>query len=269
MKPEYVLRERDKEELERLRFQHEVWSEETNIAINRSGVRTGDTIVDLGSGPGYLSFDLLPLVGAKGTIFCVDNSDTFLNFIDRRDIPNIHTIKADIREDLGTLAALRTQRIHKVFCRWVLMFIDNVDGIIEEIYTLLDHGGKFISMEYFRFEHIDIFPHSTHFNTIYRNVRKLLASKGGNPDIGGEVYSIMTRKGFRNIQTFPVYKTGKAGSPLWNWLAKTNANHKNLVESELITPEELEAYHNMWNERSQNNASFITAPPLMITIGEK
>ena len=79
----------------------------------------------------------------------------------------------------------------------------------------------------------------------------------------------MHSKGFKNIEVFPIYRTGKANSELWKWLERTNQNHKNLVENSLITEKELQSYFEDWKEKSKCNYSFITAPPLMITIGEK
>ena len=49
----------------------------------------------------------------------------------------------------------------------------------------------------------------------------------------------------------------------------TNQNHTNLVQSGLISQAELEQFYADWQARSENELSFITAPPLMITIGEK
>lgn len=59
IKDKYVLRERDDDEIARLAFQHEVWKKESDFAIEKAGVKPGDRIIDLGSGPGYLSIDLL------------------------------------------------------------------------------------------------------------------------------------------------------------------------------------------------------------------
>ena len=267
MKKEYVLRERDDDEISRLKFQHQVWKKETNFAIKKAGVKKGDEIIDLGSGPGYLGYDLSVLTGLKGKIYCLDNSDKFLDFINSKNIENIEAIKADIRSDLSNFSY--ATEINKVFCRWVLMFIGDVEKIIEDIYKLLTVGGKFISIEYFRFEQIDMFPNSIHFTRIYKNVQKLLINNGGNPNIGNRLHEIMRSKGFKNIEVYPIYRTGKVNSSLWKWLEKTNLNHKNLVETNLITDKELQLYLEDWREKSKLDYSFITAPPLMVTIGEK
>jgi ubiquinone/menaquinone biosynthesis C-methylase UbiE len=267
MKKEYVLREVDHDEISRLDFQHQVWKKETNFAIKKAGIKKGDKIIDLGSGPGYLSYDLSVLTGLKGKIYCLDNSDKFIDFINNKKIKNIKAIKTDIRT--GFSNSSRNPEINKVFCRWVLMFVGDVEKIIRDVYNLLSIGGKFISIEYFNFGQINMFPNSIHFNRIYKNVQKLLINNGGDPSIGNKIYKIMHSKGFKNIKVYPIYRTGKANSPLWKWLENTNQNHKNLVENNLITNRELELYLEDWNQKSKLKYPFITAPPLMITIGEK
>jgi SAM-dependent methyltransferase len=267
MKNQYVLRERDDEELSRLKFQHEVWKEETNFAIQKAGINPMDQLMDLGCGPGYLSYDLSVLTRRKGKVYSLDSYDHFIDFIQSQKIENIEAIRADIRSDLSTISI--PSAMNKIFCRWVLMFLPGVEKIIEEVYALLADGGKFVSLEYFKFNQIDMFPASVHFTHIYQNVQKLLILNGGNPNIGSQIPEIMQTKGFRNIQTYPIYRTGGVGSPLWNWLEHTNSNHRNLVANHLITKTELQLYDEDWKEKSLCDYAFITAPPLMITIGEK
>ncbi len=268
MEQKYVLRERDNEEIARLKFQHQVWKDQTNFAIEKSRVLEGEKIIDLGCGPGYISYDLLELIGEKGKIFCMDNSDLFVQFIKEQKNNNIEPIKLDIRNELPDYSHLYGT-IDKVFCRWVLMFIGDVEKIIEEVYKMLKPGGKFASIEYFNFRQIAMFPKSEVFDKVYDSVWRLITQKGGNPDIGNEVYKIMQTKGFKSIKITPFYKTGKMNSLTWKWLGQTNINHQNLVNAGLITQEELEMFYLDWKEKSENEFSFITAPPLMVAIGGK
>ena len=57
-KNDYVLRDKEKEEFSRLGFQHQVWQKETVDVCRKAGFGLGQTILDLGCGPGFLSFDL-------------------------------------------------------------------------------------------------------------------------------------------------------------------------------------------------------------------
>jgi len=59
-------------EIERLRFQHQVWAKENQRFISRAGFSTGATLVDLGCGPGYTTLDLAQIVGSAGKVIAVD-----------------------------------------------------------------------------------------------------------------------------------------------------------------------------------------------------
>ena len=44
----------DSDELHRLGIQHQVWASEAQAGWKAAGINRGDTILDLGSGPGFL-----------------------------------------------------------------------------------------------------------------------------------------------------------------------------------------------------------------------
>ena len=265
---EYVLREKDEKELRRLKFQHEVWQAETNLAIKKTKLNPGGRVIDLGSGPGYLGMELAEIVKEEGTIFCLDSSATFVEYIQAQNHPRIVAMNLDIRDEVASYFD-RLTYIDVIFCRWVLMFTGKAEKIVGDAFHMLKPGGRFISMEYFNFRHISMFPQRDSFDKIYAAVWNLLHSGGGDPDIGGKMAGIMQSVGFRHVDVFPIYKTGNSRSDLWKWLDQTNVNHRNLVDANLISEEDLQAFYDDWEALSQDEIAFITAPPLMITVGEK
>lgn len=265
---EYILRNRDDNELNRLGFQHEVWKEETYIAIEQGRIQPGDKIIDLGCGPGYLSLDLLKITGEEGQVFGIDSSQKFISIMLEMSINNLNPLHADIRDDL-LLTNPVLAGADNVFCRWVLMFTGRVNIITKNVYNILKKDGIFISMEYFDFQKISVFPHQESFENIYNNVWKLIKKQGGNPDIGSTMKEEMLLAGFRKVDTYPMIKKGYSGSSLWKWLELTNTNHTNLVATGLITKNELEQYYRDWERLSSQKDAYITAPPLMITVGVK
>lgn len=267
MKGEYVLRERDAAEIHRLEFQHQVWKDTSDKAIALAKLEEDDFILDLGSGPGYLSFDLRKQLAPEGKLLCIDNSDQFLDFIKRQKYRNVSTLNLDIRQ--GFSNHFKTVKADKIFCRWVLMFNGELDQIVKEAYNSLKKRGKFISIEYFDFQKIEIFPASKAFRKTYEKVDQLLKMNGGNSNVGSQIAGVMKNQGFSNIQQHRIYKKGEAGSPLWQWLEKTNENHINLVKAGLMELSELKEYYGDWEERAKMKQAYLVAPPLMITIAEK
>ena len=56
----------DDEELNRLHLQHEVWLSEAKHGWTLANFKAGQTILDLGSGPGYCSVELSKIIRNKG-----------------------------------------------------------------------------------------------------------------------------------------------------------------------------------------------------------
>jgi len=87
----------DEEELFRLGVQHQVWADEAQHAWRLANFKSGQTLLDLGSGPGYCSKELAFIVGLEGKVIAVDKSASYINFLDKvaenykLNIETIHT----------------------------------------------------------------------------------------------------------------------------------------------------------------------------------
>ena len=64
----------DKEELNRLELQHSIWSSESHAGWKTAGFKTGDSLLDLGCGPGSCSVELAKIVGPEGRVIGIDLS---------------------------------------------------------------------------------------------------------------------------------------------------------------------------------------------------
>jgi len=91
---DYVLGTHD-EEIVRLGIQHRVWRPRSLDAWRRAGFTVGQTIVDVGCGPGYATLDLADIVGASGKVIAIDRSRRFLDVVestrDRLGLDNVET----------------------------------------------------------------------------------------------------------------------------------------------------------------------------------
>src|SRR5678816_202122 len=75
---DYVLGTHD-EELNRLGLQHRVWRPRALDAWRRAGFTIGQTILDVGCGPGYATLDLAEIAGTTGRVVAMDRSARFLD----------------------------------------------------------------------------------------------------------------------------------------------------------------------------------------------
>jgi len=91
---DYVLGTHD-EEIERLGLQHRVWRPRALDAWRRAGFTVGQTILDVGCGPGYASVDLAEIAGRSGRVVAIDRSRRFLDALEStarsRALKNLET----------------------------------------------------------------------------------------------------------------------------------------------------------------------------------
>ncbi len=110
-------------------------------------LKTGDQVLDVGSGPGFVSFLLAERVGPTGLIYAVDPSAEALAHLERlqkeRGISNIKTLVADA-------AALELPGIHvnAALIAMVLHHTDDPPGILRNVARLLDPGGLAVVAEF-------------------------------------------------------------------------------------------------------------------------
>ena len=96
---DYVLGTHDAE-IERLGLQHRVWRARALDVWQRAGIGEGQTVIDVGAGPGYAALDLAEIVGATGRVIAVERSRRFLDTLNvtarQRGFTNIATLEADV-----------------------------------------------------------------------------------------------------------------------------------------------------------------------------
>ena len=83
---EYILGTGD-DELGRLKFQHQLWGDLAKGLWSRAGFSSGQTVLDIGAGPGFASFDLARLLGPAGKVLAVDSSPRFVEILNRAPSP--------------------------------------------------------------------------------------------------------------------------------------------------------------------------------------
>jgi ubiquinone/menaquinone biosynthesis C-methylase UbiE len=265
---EYVLRDRDEDEISRLELQHNVWKQETDCVVRKAGFKPGDRLLDMGSGPGFLTFDLADLVGPSGSVLALDNSEFFIEHLRREArAQNLDWVRgevADIRE-----YAFEESSLDGAISRWVLMFLSDPEAVLARIARALRPGGTLAVMEYVQFKSMSLWPDGRNFRRLYDAVFDLIAQFGGDADVGGRIPGLLQHTGFEVVELYPMMRVGRSGSPLWIWLDAATRNHPNLVEAGLLSAPELEAFEKEWDERSKDPTAFFTAPPVLATIAQR
>ncbi len=265
---EYVLGT-DDGELTRLGLQHELWREVALQGWKRGGFRAGHALLDTGCGPGYATFDLARLVGNEGRVVGVDVSQRFVNHLnaqkDARGIRNI-TARTMSVEELDLPAA----NFDGAFARWVLCFVSNPAAVVEGVAHSLKRGGTFVVQDYCRYEGVTIGPWNKIFARVFGAVAETFRARGGDPDVGSVVPSLMECCGLEVKEINTISRVARPGTTLWQWPETFFKNYlPTLVELGSITKAEKKTFEDAWQELISNPGSFIITPPMVEVVGIK
>jgi SAM-dependent methyltransferase len=265
---EYVLGTGE-DELVRLGFQHRVWSAAAFAIWERAGFRLGQTLVDVGCGPGYATVDLAQLVGTAGRVIAVDQAPAFVAHLEARaralGLRNLETRVGDV-EQAGAFAA----GADGAYARWVLCFVKDPQAVVAAVAQSLRPGGVFAVQDYYHYTGIQLAPPSQAFRRAIEAVDRSWRERGGDPDVGCRLPAMMANAGFDIRDVRPVVRIARPGSSLWEWPATFFRNYLPvLVEMGLLTAEERRAFDVDWVERSKSPAAFFASPPVVDVIGIK
>ena len=265
---EYVLGT-DDDELTRLGLQHELWREVALQGWERGGFRAGHALLDVGCGPGYATFDMTRLVGDEGRVVGVDVSQRFVNHLnaqmEARGLRNVTARMMNVEE-----LDLPVSDFDGAFARWVLCFVSSPAAVVEGVARSLKRGGAFVVQDYCHYEGVTIGPRDGIFGRVFGAVAETWRARGGDPNVGSVVPSLMERCGLEVKEINAISRVARPGTPLWQWPETFFKNYlPTLVELDSITEAEKKVFENAWQERISNPGSFIITPPMVEVVGIK
>ncbi len=258
MDKEYVLGTHD-EEISRLGLQHRVWRPRATDAWRRAGFTTGQTLLDVGCGPGYATLDLAEIVGPSGRIIAIDKSRRFLDALEaaslHRGLDNITTCELDL--DDGALPLVTADG---AWSRWVFAFVKHPRDLLARVGGAVKKGGVLVTHEYFDYSTWRMSPRSPELEEFVRITMESWRASGGEPDIGLDLPVWLGELGFEIDSLRPIIDIVPASSFVWQWpMAYIRNGLQRLVDLGYLTRERASA---MSDEISAREAAPHT---LMIT----
>ncbi len=259
----------DDEELERLKFQHEVWRAETEHLWELASFGPGNTILDLASGPGLATVDLARVVGPSGQVVAFDASEKYTTLLKKHikdaALSNVDVRTGDVYEDEYGPAVY-----DGVFVRWLFCFLTDHESIVKNAAAALKSGGKFIALDYFNYLAVDLEPPSELFRNIFQKIYESFVDAGGDLYVGGKLPSIMQRHGFVIDEVIPICRAARPGSPVWEWVTRFQKTYlPGLVERGYITRRVLDEFRTEWKSREDDGVSFFFSPPMLGIVATK
>ena len=115
--------------------------------VNRANIRSGETVVDLGSGGGIDCFIAAKHVGKSGKVFGIDMTDEMLQIAKKNAVPvakNLGYDNVEFKKGFLEAIPLKDQSVDLVTSNCVINLSTNKKGVFEEINRILKPGGRFV-----------------------------------------------------------------------------------------------------------------------------
>jgi SAM-dependent methyltransferase len=267
-KKEYALGTHDAEII-RLGIQHKLWSASAFACWERAGISAGKTVLDIGCGPGYTSYDLAGLVAPKGKVIAVDASVRFIEHLKGRLRADTHVPIEPRAGDVQKLT-LPSESVDAAYQRWVLCFVKEPEAVIRGVARALKKGGVFAIQDYVHYEGVLLSPESKAFNRFMTIVSGAWNEQGGDTQVGMKLPALLAKHGLIPKEIRPLHRMARPNSQLWRWPAIFIETYApKLVEEGRLTEQEHMALVRDWEDRTNNPNSFFCSPPMIEIIAVK
>jgi ubiquinone/menaquinone biosynthesis C-methylase UbiE len=265
---DYVLGTGDPE-IARLGLQHAVWRERALAAWRRAGVKRGRTVMDLGCGPGYAALDLAEIVGPSGRVIAVDRSRRFLEALERtaaaRGFTNIEIVESDVEE-----LRLPERSVDVVWCRWLLIFTPQPEGVVARVAPLLKPRGAFVLHEYGEYRTWRLAPRSEAHDQLVEAVVASWRAHDGDADVALRLPAAFRANGLRVEHMQPLIDAATPADFVWSWAAAyVETGTKRLVELGFLDAAVADRVRADWAAAEADPGSLMITPLVLEIIGRK
>ena len=266
---DYVLGTHD-EELDRLGLQHELWRPRVLTLWRDAALSAGQTVMDLGCGPGFASLDLADVVGASGQVVSIDRSERFLAALAANaGARNLRQIQPALM-DLNGALSWPVNQVDAIWARWSLSFLNEPRRVLAEAAQLIRPGGRFVIQEYLAYELWQFIPHSPRFETFVAGVMRAWRDAGGEPNLGPSLVAWLQEEGFTIDICRPVVEVVTVADPLWQWpRAFVDTGARRLAEIGLVTAIEAEGIWTDFLARETTPGTLMVTPMVLQIVARK
>jgi SAM-dependent methyltransferase len=215
-----------REELERLRFQHELWRPLCQAAWGRAGFAMGQRLLDLGAGPGFAALDLARLVGPQGRVLGLERSADYVasgqGLAAAAGLSQLELRQHDLLQDPWPLGPQDqpSAGFDGAWCRWVAMFLPDLQPLLAGLEQALRPGGRLVLHEYVHWDSFGLHPHGRAIARFGAACQRSFRAAGGDPDVNRRLPSLLAGRGWRIDGLEPLPVLGGESSMAAAWMER-------------------------------------------------
>jgi ubiquinone/menaquinone biosynthesis C-methylase UbiE len=249
----------DQVELDRLKLQHDLWKDHLIRLWKKSNIQPGQKILELGCGPGYTTEELSEFTNQKSDITAVDISENFIRYLNSKKIPKIKTELSFI-ESLN----LPEKNFDVAFCRWLMIFVPDIEIAIRKIAEHLKPKATFALQEYISYDSFSLAPDQPIMKKIIDAIFKSWMDQGGFPNQGRRLPMALEKNGFEVIEIEPIARVCRPQDPLWQWPETFFQSFlPRLVISKHISQSDHDEFFSVWEDSKKTAGAFCVTPTVV------
>ena len=265
---DYILGDHD-EEIKRLKFQHGVWTEEVSLFWKRAGISRGMKGLDAGCGPGFTSIELAELVLEDGSITAFDGSQKYISYLEKQihvqSLKNITPKKGDLLQ-----TSFPDNHFDFVYIRMVLIFISDLDTVLNEFKRILKPGGMLLINDFYDYEKFIMNTHAPEFEHLLSLITSDFENRDSNLQVGKKLTRLLGKKEYLIENIKADCKTAFPHDNAWSWPQMFFENFiPDLLQRKKISSKQVEDFWQEWNTLSRDKYSCFLSPALLSIIARK
>jgi len=264
---EYILGV-NKSEFERLEFQHEVWKEVTDNFLNKINIKEGWKCLDVGSGPGFVTMQLLNYTGSSGEVTALEPGKDYLDHFKEecriKNISNAVFIESSLEN-----SDIEDNYFDLIYLRWVIDFVPEAKNFLLRLIRLLKKGGV-IAIQDYAYEGLALFPKGGPFDNAAEYVKNYYAAGGGDPYFTVKVPMYFKENNVLLKEYSPVSLAGGNKSGIFQWAYWFFKIHlKTMSELNIVSQELAVEFQKDLDTHAEDPDMIFFSPVVVNIIGHK
>jgi len=259
-------------EIERLAMQHRLWADDCLRHCKRAGFRPGQTLLDIGCGPGFAAWDLAELVGPKGQIIAIEREAKYADFF-RQELSLQHRrprAPIDLRITSAQTPGLAASSLDGAYARWFFTFIPDLSEVLRPLQQALRVNAPLVILDYFDWAALAWGPRQETLPLIREGVTAAFDSFGADGCVGQALPSALTAAGFELIDMQPRVHMARPQHALWSWpQVWLEGFLPTVIEAGHLPADILPRWQQEWAHNAQDPVGYFMSPPQVELIARR